>query len=65
MDIGKGVKKARESKGMTQRELAEKIYVDTTLICKWEKGKKRVLGYELIAILEILGMSLDDFKNMC
>jgi transcriptional regulator with XRE-family HTH domain len=65
MNIGQGVKKAREQKGITQKELAERLYFDPSLVCKWEKGQKRVLAYELIAILEILEMSLDEFKNMC
>lgn len=64
MLIGEALKKARESKGLTQKQLAEKIYVDTSLVCKWEKGKKRVLADELIAILDILEMTLDDFKKM-
>lgn len=64
MLIGQALKKARESKGMTQRELAEKLYVDTSLVCRWEKGKRRIMADELIVILEILEMSIDEFKKM-
>lgn len=64
MVIGEALKRARERAGLTQKQLAEKIYVDPSLVCKWEKGKKRVLAYELIVILDILEMTLDDFKKM-
>lgn len=39
--IGKLIKYLREQKKMTQDELAEKLYVDRTLISKWKKAKLR------------------------
>lgn len=64
MLIGEALKKARESKGLTQKQLAEMLYVDTSLVCRWEKGQRRIMADELITILEILEMTLDDFKKM-
>ena len=64
MLIGEALKRARERKGLRQRELAELLYVDPSLVCRWEKGQRRIMADELITILEILGMSIDEFKNL-
>lgn len=64
MLIGEALKRARESKGVTQKQLAEMLYVDPSLVCRWEKGQRRIMADELITILEILEMTLDDFKKM-
>lgn len=65
MVIGEVLKRARERKGLTQKRLAEMLYVDPSLVCRWEKKQRRIMADELITILEILEMSLDEFKNMC
>ena len=64
MLVGQALKNARESKGLTQKQLAEMLYVDPSLVCRWEKGQRRIMADELITILEILEMTLDDFKKM-
>ena len=64
MLVGQALKRARESKGLTQKQLAEMLYVDTSLVCRWEKGQRRISLDELTVILEILEMTLDDFKKM-
>lgn len=62
--FGESLKKSRESKGLTQRYIAKKLYVDPSLVCRWEKGQRQIMPDEMIAISEILEMSLDEFKNM-
>jgi transcriptional regulator with XRE-family HTH domain len=42
-DIGGRIKKARQSIGMTQKELAWKLGVDPGTLGKWERGEKRPL----------------------
>lgn len=64
MVIGEALKRARERAGLTQKQLAEMLYVDPSLVCRWEKGQRRIMADELITILEILKMTLDDFKKM-
>ena len=59
MAIGEVLKRARERKGLTQRQLAEKLYVDPSLVCRWEKGQKKVPLVTLVQIAEILELSLD------
>lgn len=64
MLIGQALKKARERKGLTQKQLAEMLYVDPSLVCRWEKGKRRIMADELIVILEILQIGLDELEDM-
>jgi transcriptional regulator with XRE-family HTH domain len=64
MVIGEALKRVRERAGLTQKQLAEILYVDPSLVCRWEKGQRRIMADELITILEILEMTLDDFKKM-
>ena len=59
MLVGQSLKKARESKGLTQKQLAEMLYVDPSLVCRWEKGERTVPLVTLVQIMEILGISLD------
>jgi len=40
-DIGKNIRDLRQSKGMTQEELAEKLFVTRQTISNYEKGKTR------------------------
>lgn len=64
MLIGEALKRARERKGLRQKELAEMLYVDPSLVCRWEKGQRRIMIDDLITILEILGISIDEFKKL-
>ena len=57
MDIiktGNLIKALRNEKGLTQKELAEKINVSTAAVSKWENGK----GFPDISILEPLSSAL-------
>lgn len=61
--IGIELKKARINKGYTLRQVADIIGKDHTTIVKWEGGKTSILATDLIAYLDILGVSLDEFVN--
>lgn len=39
MNVGYLIKKARNEKGMTQEELAEKVGVKKSAVAKWENGR--------------------------
>lgn len=64
MLVGQALKRARESKGLTQKQLADMLYVDPSLVCRWEKGQRKVPLVTFAVILDILEMTLDDFKKM-
>jgi len=52
---GAVIKRLREKKKMTQEELAQKIFVTSKAVSKWETGK----GFPDISLLELLGKALD------
>ena len=52
---GAVIRKLREKKKMTQEELAEKIYVSSKAVSKWETGQ----GFPDISLLEPLAKALD------
>ena len=52
--IGRAIREARESRGMTQNELGERIGVGGKAVSKWENGK----GLPDISLLESLGGQL-------
>lgn len=53
--IGKFIQSKRKEKGLTQKELAEKLGVTDKAVSKWERG----LGCPDVSILEILAQKLD------
>ena len=52
---GAVIRKLRENKRMTQEELAEKIFVSSKAVSKWETGQ----GFPDISLLESLANALD------
>ncbi|MGN0378791.1 MAG: helix-turn-helix domain-containing protein [Butyrivibrio sp.] len=62
--IGQRVKEARNLKGMTQYELAEKIGVSKDTIRNWEKGRSRPDNDDIyVRIAEVLNVTSDWIKN--
>ena len=59
MTIGDRIKKARESKGFTQSELAEKIGVAKSTIAGYEKGNREPDAVKINALAKALGVSGD------
>lgn len=54
MKFGRFIRESRQAKGMTQKQLAEKIHVSDKAVSKWENG----VGFPDIKILEPLAKSL-------
>ena len=52
---GTQIERARKEKGLTQKQLAEKLYVSNKAVSKWERG----LNYPDIALLKPLSEILD------
>ena len=52
---GAVIKRIRENKKLTQEELAQKIFVTSKAVSKWETGK----GFPDVGLLESLGKALD------
>lgn len=59
-DIGATISKLRKEKGMTQKELAEQLYVSTSTVSKWETIGVVPDIYMLKSVGDILGVSLEE-----
>lgn len=63
MTFGKKIKKLRTDNGLTQDELAEKIYVTRTAISKWESGRGFPNIESLKTISKYFSVSLDELLS--
>lgn len=63
MEFNEKLQELRKQKGMTQEELAEKLYVSRTAISKWESGRGYPNLESLKAISQFFHVSLDDLLS--
>ncbi|GLV63732.1 hypothetical protein Bmyc01_24020 [Bacillus mycoides] len=60
MSIGEQLKKLRESKRLSQEDVAKKIGVTRQAVCKWENDKRYPDIDNLILLSEIYNVTLDE-----
>ena len=60
-EIGRRVRRARLSKGLTQQGLAEKIGISFQQVQKYENGSNRVSSSRLLGISGVLGVPITYF----
>ena len=60
MEISEKLKEARQSTGMTQDQIAEKILVSRVTVSNWENGKSLPDIVSLISLSDLYGISLDE-----
>lgn len=63
MSIGKRICQARKDKGFTQEYVAEALSVSRQAVFKWEKDQAKPDTKNLIALSELLGVSIDYLIN--
>ena len=61
MDIGNKIKKYREKSGMSQEELADKIFVSRQTLSNWETNKFYPDIKSISMLCNLFDVSLDDF----
>lgn len=59
--IKNNLKKIRENQGLTQRQIAEKLYIATSAYSNWERGECRP---SIEMILELEKIFKCDFHDM-
>ena len=59
MELGKRLKEYRARAGMTQDELAEKLFVSRQTISNWENDKSYPDIHSLLMLGDVFGVSLD------
>lgn len=52
------IKTMRTAEGLTQSELAEAVYSDTSSICRWEHGEN-ISWFKFLEIATALGYTVD------
>ena len=63
MEFNQKLQELRKKKGLTQEELAEKLYVSRTAISKWESGRGYPNIESLRAIAKFFSVTLDDLLS--
>ncbi len=64
MEISKMIRDARTEKGMTQQELADRVYVTRQTISKWELGKSVPDEASLTLLFQCLDIDRSERKIM-
>ncbi len=59
-DFGKVISQLRIDRGLTQKELAEKMKISSTLITDYERGKLRLHGEIIVKLADVLQISTDE-----
>lgn len=58
--VGSKIKDLREGKGLTQEQLAGKVYVTRQAISSWEKGQSFPDIDNVVSLCEIFDVSLEE-----
>lgn len=60
MELGSGIRKRRQDMGLSQDELAERIYATRQSVSNWENGRTCPDIKSLLLLAEVFSASLDD-----
>ena len=63
MEFNEKLQELRKQRGLTQEELAEKLYVSRTAISKWESGRGYPNIESLKAIARFFGVTVDELLS--
>ena len=63
MEFNEKLQELRKSRGMTQEELAEELYVSRTAVSKWESGRGYPSIDSLKDISKFFSVSIDDLLS--
>ena len=61
--IGKFIATCRKEKGITQENLAEKLYVTDRAVSKWERGISLLDASKMLDLCRILGITVNELLN--
>ncbi len=59
INLANNIAKLRKKRGLTQKELADMLYVSNKTVSKWERGAGYPELEQILKLAEILGVSLD------
>lgn len=61
MKIRENLKKIRLAKGMTQKQFAQVLHLDPSVVSKMEKGEREIYADDLIKFAELIGEDVTYF----
>jgi transcriptional regulator with XRE-family HTH domain len=61
--IGQRIAEARQTAGLTQEELAERVGLAAENLSRAERGRSMLKTETLIAVADVLGVSIDDLAR--
>ena len=61
--FGRLLTKLRSEKQMSQKELAQKLYVTASCVCKWEKGTNEPNLEQKVKLAELLEVPLESLLS--
>ena len=62
--FGERAKYIRERRGLSIKDVARKIYVDPSTLCKWETGDIRITIENAILLAKTLNFSIDELAGL-
>ena len=63
MEVGAQIKKYRSNMGISQEELAEKVYVSRQTVSNWETGKNYPDIHSVLLLSSVFNVSLDQLMK--
>ena len=61
--IGKFISDLRKEKGITQEQLAERLYITDRAVSKWERGLSLPDADKMLELCDILGINVNELLN--
>lgn len=54
------ISELRERAGLTKKQLAERLGVDISTVCKWETGENRPMADGILHLAELFDCTIDE-----
>ena len=62
--MGKFIKELREEKGLTQKDIGDKLHITDNSVSKWERGINAPDIYYLGPLSEMLGVTVTELETV-
>lgn len=63
-ELGNILRRVRKEKGLTQKEVAEKIEVGRSIISEWEKGTRNPGFFGIYKFCQVFDMTIDELLGV-
>ena len=63
--IGDNIRRLRAEKGMTQKEIADRLFVTAQAVSRWENGEVEPSLNTITELAKIFEVSVDELLGVC